>query len=85
MAINSVITATFSEAMLSSAINTDTFTVSDGNGIISGTVSYSDKTATFTPSNSLSDSTTYSEDYHGAVDLARVCAGRRLHLELYDR
>lgn len=71
VAINSVITATFSETMLSSAMNTDTFTVSDGSGAISGTVSYSDKTATFTPSNSLFDSTTYTARITtGAMDLA---------------
>ncbi len=71
VAINSVITATFSEAMLSSTMNTNTFTVSDGNDVISGTVSYSDKTATFTPSNSLSDSTTYTARITtGAMDLA---------------
>ena len=71
VAINSIITATFSEAMLSSSINTNTFTVSDGNGVISGTVSYSDKTASFTPSNSLSDSTTYTARLTtGAMDLA---------------
>ena len=70
VAINSTVTATFSETMLSSAMNTNTFTVSDGNGVISGTVSYSDKTATFTPSNNLSDSTTYTAKITtGATDL----------------
>ena len=59
MAINSAITATFSEEMQSSTINKNTFTVSNGKRNISGTVSYSDKTATFTPSSTLSDSTTY--------------------------
>ena len=59
MAINSAITATFSEAMQSSTINTDTFTVSDGSDTISGTISYNDTTTTFTPSGSLSNSTTY--------------------------
>ena len=59
VAINSAITATFSEAMQSSTINTDTFTVSDGSNTISGTISYNDTTTTFTPSGSLSNSTTY--------------------------
>ena len=59
VAINSTITATFSEAMQSSTINTNTFTVSDGSNNISGTVSYSDTIATFTPSGNLSNSTTY--------------------------
>src|SRR3990172_6665378 len=56
---NVVVTATFSEAMQSSTINTDTFTVRNGSSNISGTVSYSGTTATFTPSANLSASTTY--------------------------
>ena len=58
-AINRIITAAFSEAMQSSTINTNTFTVSDGIGKINGTVSYSGTTAAFTPSRNLSASTTY--------------------------
>ena len=53
------ITATFSEAMQSSTINTNTFTVSNGAGNISGTVSYSGTTATFTPSANLGFNTMY--------------------------
>ena len=56
--ISSAISATFSEDMDSSTINTNTFTLSGG-GSVSGTVSYSNKTATFTPSGNLSYSTTY--------------------------
>ena len=59
VAINSTITAAFSETMQSSTINTNTFTVSDAKGNISGRISYSGTTATFTPSSNLSDSTTY--------------------------
>ncbi|MDO8132332.1 MAG: Ig-like domain-containing protein, partial [Candidatus Brocadiales bacterium] len=59
VAINSTITATFSETMQSSTINTDTFTVSDGSINISGTVSYSGTTATFTPSANLDFNTIY--------------------------
>ncbi|MDO8132331.1 MAG: Ig-like domain-containing protein, partial [Candidatus Brocadiales bacterium] len=59
VAINSNITATFSEAMQSSTINTDTFTVSNGSGNIGGTVSYSGTTATFTPSANLDFNTIY--------------------------
>ncbi len=59
VAINSIITATFSETMQSSTINTNTFTVNDGKGTIKGKVSYSGVTATFTPSRNLSDSTVY--------------------------
>jgi hypothetical protein len=57
--VNNTINAMFSEAMQSSTINTNTFTVSDGSGNIGGTVSYSGTTATFTPSSNMSDSTTY--------------------------
>lgn len=58
VAVNTTITATFSEAMDSSTITTSTFTLSGG---VTGTVSYdsSTKTATFTPSSNLSYSTTY--------------------------
>ena len=61
VAVNTTITATFSEAMDSSAITTSTFTVSTGGSNISGTVSYNSttKTATFTPSSNLSFPTTY--------------------------
>ena len=71
VAINSSITATFSEAMQSSTINTNTFTVSGGSGNISGAVSYSGTTATFTPSGNLSDSTIYTARITtGVKDLA---------------
>jgi len=59
VAINSTITATFSETMDSSTITTSTFTVDTGGNNISGSVSYSGTTATFTPSSNLSYSTTY--------------------------
>ena len=71
VAINSTITATFSEEVQSSTINTNTFTVSDGSGNISGTVSYTDMTATFTVSGNLSHSTTYTATIStGVRDLA---------------
>ena len=56
--VSSAITATFSEAMDASTINTSTFTVSGG---VTGTVSYNagTKTATFTPSSNLVYNTTY--------------------------
>lgn len=66
VAINTAITATFSESMASSTINTDTFTLFDNgtNSYVSGTVTYdsSSKTATFTPSSNLSYSTSYSAE-----------------------
>ena len=71
VAINRTITATFSEAMQSSTINTNTFNVSDGSGNIGGTVSYSGTTATFTPSGNLSHFTTYTATITtGVKDLA---------------
>ncbi|TVM02804.1 MAG: hypothetical protein CV087_08520 [Candidatus Brocadia sp. WS118] len=71
VAITSFITATFGEAMQSSTINTNTFTVSDGKGKVGGTVSYSGTTATFTPLSNLSDSTTYTARIaYGVKDLA---------------
>jgi len=56
--LNSVATATFSEAMNSATINTDTFTLSPE---VSGAVTLdaTDKVATFTPSANLAVSTTY--------------------------
>ena len=62
VAVDSTISATFSEDMNSSTINTSTFTLSDSDGNnVSGTVSFGccDKTATFTPSSNLAYSTTY--------------------------
>lgn len=47
------ISATFSEAMLVSTINNATFLLKKGSTPITGTVSYSDKTATFTPAAAL--------------------------------
>ncbi|MCP4110508.1 MAG: hypothetical protein GY749_34130 [Desulfobacteraceae bacterium] len=56
---DTVITATFSEAMNDSAITTSTFFVNDGSANIAGTVTYSGTTATFTPSSDLSENQTY--------------------------
>lgn len=55
-AVNSAITATFSESMDASTITTSTFTLSGG---VTGTVTYSGTTATFTPSADLTASTVY--------------------------
>lgn len=58
VAVNTAISATFSEAMNASTITTATFTLT-GASSVSGTVSYSGTTATFTPSSNLANSTTY--------------------------
>jgi len=70
VAINSNITATFSEAMNSGTIASPatTFTISGG---VTGTVTYSGTTATFNPSVDLANSTTYTATIStGAQDLA---------------
>src|SRR3990167_2893554 len=70
-AVNSVMTATFNEAMDASSITTAKFLVNDGSSNIGGAVSYSGTTATFTPSVNLSYSTTYTATITtGAKDVA---------------
>ncbi len=67
--VNTIIVATFSEAMAASTINAANFTVSG----VSGTVSYSASTytATFTPSSQLASGATYTASISSAVtDLA---------------
>ena len=60
VAVNATITATFSEAMMSSSITASTFQLTGAAGAaVSGTVSYSNSVATFTPSASLAYSTQY--------------------------
>jgi hypothetical protein len=61
IAVNTVVTATFSEAMAASTITTTSFTLKAGTTPVSGSVSYnsSNHTATFTPSANLAGSTTY--------------------------
>ena len=70
--VNQVVTATFSETMNPSSINTATFTVSTPDGVtIGGVVSYSGVTATFTPAAPLQLNTEYTgEIWVGAKDPA---------------
>ena len=73
VAINSAVTATFSEAMKAATIGTSTFTVNNGSTTtnISGTVSYSGATATFASTSNLANSTRYTAKITtGAQDLA---------------
>jgi hypothetical protein len=57
IALNAVITATFSENMNANTVTAPgTFTLSNG---VTGTVAYSGTTATFTPTASLANATTY--------------------------
>src|SRR5438876_318797 len=57
--LNETITATFSEPMDPSTINTSTFTVMQGTTPVAGTVSYTNRTVTFTPTDNLAPLTTY--------------------------
>jgi len=60
VALNKVISITFSEAMDISTINTTTFSLKQGTVAVSGTVGYSGTTATFIPSVALTAGTVYS-------------------------
>ncbi len=71
VALDKIITATFSKAMDPSTITTTTFTITQGLTVISGLVSYSGTTATFTPSANLAPNTTYTGTISaGAKDMA---------------
>jgi len=59
VALNSIITAVFSEAMNPAMMNTSTFTVKQGTTIVAGAVTYAGTTATFTPSSALAGNTLY--------------------------
>ena len=59
VAVDTSITATFSETMDPSTITASTFILSSGGSEIAGSVTYSDKAATFTPSSALDYDTTY--------------------------
>lgn len=59
VAVNSTITATFSVAMDPATINTTNFTLTQGSEAVAGIVSYSGATATFTPTNLLTESTLF--------------------------
>ncbi len=69
--LNKQVAATFSESMDASTITTATFTLMQGTTFVSGTVSYAGTTATYTPSNNLTQNTTYTATITtGAKDLA---------------
>lgn len=59
VAIDSAVTATFSEPVDPATITTAEFTLMNGTTPVSGTVTYSGATATFTPSASLATNTLY--------------------------
>jgi len=71
--VNVSVTATFSEAMDAATITSSTFTLSDGGGPVSGTVTYDagSHTATLVPGAALSNSTTYTATVTtGVTDIA---------------
>jgi hypothetical protein len=59
VALNNIITATFSETMDSLTITTATFTLMQGSSFTSGTVLYNGITAVFSPLSSLAPNTSY--------------------------
>lgn len=69
--LNKVIKATFSEPMNPATITGTTFTLKQGNTTVTGTVTYSGTTASFTPNNPLSPNVTYTATITtGAQNLA---------------
>ena len=62
VALNKVVSISFSEAMDASTINNTTFTLKQGLVNITGTVAYEGTTATFTPATALTASTVYSAE-----------------------
>ena len=70
-AINTAITATFSEAMDAPTLTTATLTLLNGTTPVSGTITYSGTTAIFTPLSNLVSAVTYTATVTtGAKDLA---------------
>jgi len=57
--LNKIITATFNEAMNPVTITTATYTIKQGTTPVTGTVTYTGTTASFTPSSALTPNTTY--------------------------
>ena len=72
VAVNTAVTATFSEAMAGASLTTATFTLVDGSGnTVAGTVTAAGATATFAPTANLANGTTYTATLTtGAKDLA---------------
>ncbi len=73
VALNKVIRATFSEPMDVTTINGTTFTLNEGTNVITGVVTYSGTTASFTPSANLTANTTYTANITaGAENVAGI-------------
>jgi hypothetical protein len=59
VSVTGAVTATFSEALNATSVNSSTFTLMQGTTSVAGSVSYSGVTATFTPSAPLANNTVY--------------------------
>jgi len=71
VAVNKIITATFSEAMDPSTLGTATFTLRQGTTVIPGTLTYAGTTENFTPASNLAANTVYTATMStGVKDLA---------------
>jgi hypothetical protein len=71
VAINKIVTATFSTNMNPATINNTTFQLKQGTAIVAGTITYTGMTATFTPSVPFTPGTLYTGTITtGAKDLA---------------
>src|SRR3954466_7080190 len=71
VALNVKIAATFSAVMNPSTISASTFSVRQGSSAVSGTVSYSGSTATFTPASNLASGASFTATIStGAKDLS---------------
>ncbi len=71
VAINNVVTATFSKAMAPSSFTAATFSMKHGTTAVQGSISYTGTTATFTPAASLANNTLFTVTITtGVADLA---------------
>lgn len=73
VAVDSVVTVTFSEKMVPASLNASTFTLETESGLVSGSVAYDvpARTATFTPDAPLYHNTVYTATVtDGVMDLA---------------
>ena len=80
VAIGTVVTATFSEALAPTTITTATFELSDGFNVVPAAVAYDEaaNTATLTPVDALSADTTYTATVIGGTDGVEDVAGNGL-------
>jgi hypothetical protein len=68
--LNKIVRASFNMPMNASTINNITFTLTQGSNVISGVVSYTGTTASFTPSASLTSGSTYTATITNGVQSA---------------